>query len=131
MFLNPEQPALKDGRDILDRIASHPRVAKFICKKLIRRFCADRPSQQLIDSAAAVFRANWQEPDQIKRTLRHILLSDAAFNNWGQKRRRPFEAVAAALRLSGSDWTPNVDEDRKSTRLNSSHSCASRMPSSA
>src|SRR3546814_232389 len=112
MFLNPEQPALKDGRDILDRIASHPRVAKFICKKLIRRFCADRPSQQLIDSAAAVFRANWQEPDQIKRTLRHILLSDAAFNNWGQKRRRPFEAVAAALRLSGSDWTPNVDDDK-------------------
>ena len=112
MFLNPEQPALKDGRDILDRIASHPRVAKFVCKKLIRRFCADRPSQQLIDSAAAVFRANWQKPDQIKRTLRHILLSDAAFNNWGQKRRRPFEAVAAALRLSGSDWTPRVGDDK-------------------
>src|SRR3546814_6998707 len=54
----------------------------------------------------------WQEPDQIKRTLRHILLSDAAFNNWGQKRRRPFEAVAAALRLSGSDWTPNVGDDK-------------------
>src|SRR3546814_15346675 len=50
--------------------------------------------------------------DQLKRTLRHILLSDAAFNNWGQKRRRPFEAVAAALRLSGSDWTPNVDDDK-------------------
>src|SRR3546814_13281544 len=36
----------------------------------------------------------------------------AAFNNWGQKRRRPFEAVAAALRLSGSDWTPNVGDDK-------------------
>ena len=112
MFLNPEQPALKDGRDILDRLASHPRVAKFICRKLIRRFCADRPSQQLVDSAAAVFRANWQKPDQIKRTLRHILLSDAAFNDWGQKRRRPFEAVAAALRLSGSNWTPGVGDDK-------------------
>ena len=110
MFLNPEQPALKDGRDILDRLASHPRVAKFICRKLIRRFCADRPSQQLIDSAASVFRSNWKHPDQIKRTLRHILLSDAAFNNWGQKRRRPFEAVAAALRTSGSDWTPRVGD---------------------
>ena len=112
MFLNPEQPALKDGRDILDRLASHPRVAKFICKKLIRRFCADRPSQQLIDSAATVFRANWQKPDQIKRTLRHILLSDAAFNNWGQKRRRPFEAAAAALRTSGSNWTPREDDGK-------------------
>ncbi len=112
MFLNPEQPALKDGRDILDRLASHPRVAKFICKKIIRRFCADQPSQQLIDSAALVFRANWQHPDQIKRTLRHILLSDAAFNNWGQKSRRPFEAVAAALRTSGSDWTLRLDDAR-------------------
>lgn len=112
MFLNPEQPALKDGRDILDRLASHPRVAKFICRKLIRRFFADKPSQELVDSAAAVFRANWKQPDQIKRTLRHILLSDAAFHDWGQKHRRPFEAVAAALRASGSDWTPRLDDAR-------------------
>ncbi len=116
MFLNPEQPALKDGRDILDRLASHPRVAKFICKKIIRHFCADTPSQQLIDSAALVFRANWQHPDQIKRTLRHILLSDAAFNNWGQKSRRPFDAVAAAMRTLGGDWTPRLD-DPKSNEL--------------
>src|SRR5690606_41480972 len=87
MFLNPEQPALKDGRDILDRLASHPRVAKFICGKLIRRFCADRPSQQLIDSAAAVFRANWQKPDQIKRTLRHILLSRSEERRVGKECR--------------------------------------------
>src|SRR3546814_19046973 len=113
---NPEQPARKDGRDSRDRIASQPRVAKFSGKKLTRRFCAGRPSQQLIDSAAAVFRANWQQPDQIKRTVRHVLLSDAAFNNWGQKRRRPFEAVAAALRLSGRDWTPNVDDDKSGDR---------------
>lgn len=112
MFLYPEAPELKDGHDILDRLASHPRVAKFICKKLIRRFFADDPSQQLIDSAAAVFRANWQQPDQIKRTLRHILLSDAALNNWGQKNRRPFEAIAAALRLSGSDWTWKIGDDK-------------------
>ena len=51
-----------------------------------------------------------KHPDQIKRTLRHILLSDAAFNNWGQKTRRPFEAVAAALRTSGSNWTPRIGD---------------------
>ncbi len=111
-FLNPEQPALKDGRDILDRIASHPRVAKFICKKIIRRFLADDPSQELIDSAAAVFRANWQQPDQIKRTLRHILLSNASFNNWGQKSRRPFEAVVAAMRTLDTDFTMRLGHDR-------------------
>lgn len=117
-FIYPEQPALKDGRDILDRLASHPRVAKFICKKIIRRFFADAPSQQLIDSAAAVFRANWQNPDQIKLTLRHILLSSAAFNNWGQKNRRPFESVAATMRVLRSDFTPRIGNDRSNDFIN-------------
>ncbi len=113
LYLNPEQPALKDGRDIYDRLASHPRVAKFICKKLIRRFISDRPDQALIDSAAAIFRANWQHPDQLKLTLRHILLSDAFIHGWGQKNRRPFELMAAALRAGGSDWTiKGVSESR-------------------
>jgi uncharacterized protein (DUF1800 family) len=116
-FLNPEQPSLKDGRDILDRLASHPRVAKFICKKLIRRFISDKPDAALIDSAAAIFRANWQSPNQIALTLRHILLSNAFIHSWGQKNRRPFELVAAALRTLGSDWTMRVG-DAKSDELN-------------
>jgi uncharacterized protein (DUF1800 family) len=111
-FLNPEQPSMKDGRDILDRLASHPRVAKFICKKLIRRFVSDSPSPALIDSAAAIFRANWQNPNQIQLTLRHILLSDAFVNTWGQKHRRPFELTAAALRTLNSDWTPRVGDGK-------------------
>jgi uncharacterized protein (DUF1800 family) len=111
-FIYPERPALQDGRDILDRIASHPRVAKFICRKLVRRFVADDPSQSLVDSAAAVFRSNWQHPEQIKRTLRHILLSDEAQHAWGRKTRRPFEAVAASLRALGCEWTYTFDENR-------------------
>ncbi len=111
-FLNPEQPAMKDGRDILDRLASHPRVAKFICKKLIRRFVSDVPLQSLVDSAALIFRQNWQSPDQIKLTLRHILLSDAFRNAWGQKNRRPFEQLIAALRALGSDWMPRMSDGK-------------------
>ncbi|TXI46093.1 MAG: DUF1800 family protein [Lysobacter sp.] len=111
-FLNPEQPAMKDGRDILDRLASHPRVAKFICKKLIRRFVSDAPNPALVDSAAAIFRQNWQSPNQIKLTLRHILLSDAFKNAWGMKHRRPFELVAATLRALDCNWTPRVGDSK-------------------
>ena len=107
-YLYPEQAALKDGRDVLDRLASHPRVARFICKKLVRRFFADDPPQSLVESAATLFRQNWQAPDQIRTVLRHILLSDTAYNTWGEKNRRPFEAVVAALRVLGSDWTLRV-----------------------
>jgi uncharacterized protein (DUF1800 family) len=113
MYILPEQAAMKDGRDIYDRLASHPRVAKFICKKLIRRFVSDNPDQALIDSAATVFRANWQQPNQIWLTLRHILLSNAFIHAWGQKSRRPFELMAAAMRAGGSDWTiKGVSENR-------------------
>jgi uncharacterized protein (DUF1800 family) len=116
MLIYPEQPAMKDGRDVLDRLASHPRVAKFICKKLIRRFVSDTPRQALIDSAAAIFRANWQQPDQIERVLRHILNSGDFINSWGMKSRRPFEATVAAMRALGQDWTPAVG-DSKSDEL--------------
>lgn len=109
-YVYPEQPAMKDGRDILDRLASHPRVAKFICKKLIRKFVTDRPDQALVDSAAAVFRANWQQPDQIAKTLRHILTSDAFKNSWGMKNRRPLELAIGALRALGTNWTPAVGD---------------------
>lgn len=111
-FIYPERPALQDGRDILDRIASHPRVAKFICRKLARRFVADEPPQGLVDSAAQVFRQHWRSPDQIARTLRHLLLSDDAQHAWGRKTRRPFEAVAAALRALDCDWTYRFEENR-------------------
>jgi uncharacterized protein (DUF1800 family) len=114
MYLNPEQPAMKDGRDIYDRLASHPRVARYICRKLVRRFVSDTPPQSLVDSAAAIFRANWQQPNQIALTLRHILLSDAFIHAWGMKNRRPFELIVAALRTCGSDWTLKGNSESRS-----------------
>jgi len=107
-MLYPEQPALKDGRDVLDRLASHPGVARFICKKIIRRFVSDTPDPALVTSAATIFRQNWRAANQIELTLRHILNSTAFAQTWGAKSRRPFEAVAAAMRALGSDWTLNV-----------------------
>lgn len=112
MFLNPEQPALKDGQDVLDRLASHPRVAKFICKKLIRHFVDDRPPQALVDSAAEIFRANWQNSNQIRLTLRHILRSEQAREGWNLKQRRPAEVLIAAMRTAGSNWTIRPDHSR-------------------
>jgi uncharacterized protein (DUF1800 family) len=109
-FIPPDQAEMRDGRDVLDRIAQHPRVARFICKKLIRRFVSDTPSQALIDSAALVFRQNWQNANQIRLVLRHILLSNEARDGWGLKQRRPFEAVAATMRALGTGWTLRVGD---------------------
>jgi uncharacterized protein (DUF1800 family) len=108
----PEQPDMKDGRDVLDRLASHPATARHICAKLIRRFINDTPSQSLVWSAAAVFRAKWQAPDQMIHVLRHILNSTEMYNAWGNKTRKPFTAIVAALRAGNSDWTLATSGDR-------------------
>ncbi|GAB6196470.1 DUF1800 domain-containing protein [Lysobacter xanthus] len=110
--LYPEQPDMKDGRDVLDRLASHPAVARHVCMKLIRRFIGDTPSESLVWSAATVFRDNWQAPDQIARVLRHILNSTDMYNAWGAKTRKPFTAIVAAMRAAGSDWTLATTGDR-------------------
>lgn len=104
MYLLPEQPAMKDGRDVLDRIASHPRVARFICRKIVRHFAGDNAPADLVASAAELFRAHWQDPDQIRIVLRHVLLSPGVRDGRQGKQRRPAEVIVAALRACGSPF---------------------------
>lgn len=95
-----------DGEDLLDIVAQHPGTARFVCTKLIRFFVTDAPSAALVDSASKIFRDNWLQPDQIKITLRHILLSTDLQSSWQQKVRRPGEVAIAAFRAVGTDWQP-------------------------
>lgn len=95
----------KDGLDVLDKLASHPGTAHFICKKLCRRFIADDPPESLVQSAAVIFQANWQAADQIKQVMRHILLSLEFQSTWDEKVKRPFDNIVGALRACEADYT--------------------------
>ena len=108
LFILPERPALRDGQDILDRLASHPRVAQHVCRKLVRRFVGDQPNEPLVQACASLFRQHWQAPDQISRVMRFLLTSQPFMDTWAQKSRRPFEAVVAALRGANTSWGPVV-----------------------
>lgn len=106
--------AASDGHAVLDRLASHPAAGKFIARKLCRRLVGDFPPQSLIDSAAALFTAQWQAADQIRQVVRHIVLSNEFRTTWGEKVKRPFEIAASALRAGGADFpftTFVADED--------------------
>jgi uncharacterized protein (DUF1800 family) len=107
-LIEPDGPAMGDGRYVYDKLASHPGTAQHLCRKLIRRFVADDPPQALVDSAAQVWQAQWQSPNQIALVLRHILTSDAFIESWGLKTKRPWEAVMHAMRATGADFTPQV-----------------------
>jgi uncharacterized protein (DUF1800 family) len=40
-LLPPDQGPLQDGKDVLDALAEHPGTARFIARKLVRKFIAD------------------------------------------------------------------------------------------
>jgi len=88
----------KDVNDILDMLAEHPATAHFLAFKLCRRFIADDPSPQIIDSVATSLHQNWQSPIQIKLAMEVLLKSSDFLNSWGEKIKRPFEKSISALR---------------------------------
>ncbi len=104
-----DQAPMKDGEDVLDLLAAHPGTGRFIARKLARRFIADDPPQEVVDQAAAIFTARKDAPDQLRQTLRVILLSDAFRETWGQKVKRPFEFTASALRAINAEVSLSND----------------------
>ena len=112
------QSAEADGNAALDKVASHPATGRFVAKKLCRRLVGDFPSPALINSAGALFTAQWQAPDQIRQVVRHIVLSPDFLASWGEKVKRPFEIVASAMRAGGADFPFTMhaaDEDDVNT----------------
>ncbi|MCU0491150.1 MAG: DUF1800 domain-containing protein [Chloroflexaceae bacterium] len=101
------RPAMEDGRRVFDLIAAHPGTARFICEKLCRRLVSDTPPQALVERAAAAWLAAKDAPDQIKQVVRLILLSPEFAATWGAKVKRPFDMMAAFLRATSADVTPN------------------------
>ena len=100
-----DQAPMTDGRDVLDMVAYHPGTARHIAWKMAVRFIDDFPPQSIIDSTAAVFLENKYEPDQIKRTLNHLLLSDEFRNTRMTKFKRPLDWTASAMRALGIQFT--------------------------
>jgi uncharacterized protein (DUF1800 family) len=105
-FMSANRGPQADGLDVLDLLANHPGTARFISRKLCRRFIGDNPPQIVVDAAAAVFTANKDAPDQMARVLRVILLSDAFKSTWGEKIKTPFEVAVSLLRASNAVFSP-------------------------
>ena len=92
------------GDALLPYLAHHPTTARHLAHKLIRRFVTDTPPESLIASTAAVYLAN---DTDLRPVLRHIFLSSEFAAATGQKMRRPFELVLAAMRTLETDVPVN------------------------
>lgn len=106
--LSPEEA----GRLALKILAYHPATARHIARKLCERLISDTPPESVIAAAEATFLANRKAPDQIKRTIRTIVMSpefsDPAL--WGSKVKRPLELVVSAMRAGGCSHTFREDD---------------------
>jgi hypothetical protein len=116
-------PPATEIATFLDRIAKHPGTGRHIALKLAQRFIGEDPPQAVVDNAAHVFYQNIDAPDQLKQTLRALLLFDGGpgsfrdIGNFGNKIKRPFEVVVSALRAASLDFTfkRNIDDGSPSS----------------
>ena len=104
-YIPADQEDLKDGYDVLDLLASHPGTARFVCRKLCRRFISDVPPESIVQAAADTFLQYNDAPDQLKRVMETILLSAEFKAGWGGKVKRPYEAAMSMMRALNSDFT--------------------------
>lgn len=111
------QGEMRDGRDVLDLLATHPGTARFIARKLCRRLVTDDPPESLVEAAAQVFHDNVDAPDQIKRTVEVILRSDTFKSTWGEKIKRPFAFAIGVLRATNAEFLPSNEWNRNFQRM--------------
>ena len=96
------------GDSLLQFLARHPQTASYVAFKLCRRFVADSPPAGLVASAAAVYLAN---DTALVPVLRHIFNSPEFAGSGGQKVRRPFELLSAAMRSLGTSVPMDPQSD--------------------
>jgi hypothetical protein len=91
----PAGRGIEDGLAVLDILARHPSTARFIARKLVRRFVSDAAPESLVESAALAF---FTSDGDIRTVMRHILTSAEFMAAQGQKFRRPIDFMVAMIR---------------------------------
>ena len=102
---------INDVEQILTYLARHYGTARFIATKLCRRLVGDNVPESLIASTADEFWDRRDDGNQLREVYRHVLLSEEFKNTWGDKAKRPTEALLRAWRAVDIDYTPKLNED--------------------
>jgi len=95
----PAGQGIKDGEQLLALLADHPSTARYISKKLVRRFVSDDPPISLVRQAAETFTNTGGDIQQVMSTILH---SEEFHLSLGTKFKRPFEYTVSALRMTGA-----------------------------
>ncbi len=93
---------IKDGEEMLHKLAGDPRTARFICIELARHFVMDQPPEPLVDRMAKEFLKSHGDIRQVMRTMIYSpeFWSRQAYQ---AKVKTPFDFVVSAVRATGTD----------------------------
>lgn len=105
--LDPNQPPLADGRQVLDLLAVHPATARFVCTKLVRRLVADDPPGEVVEAAVSTWESALRSPHQLRDVVRTIVSHPRFLQGWGAKVKTPREFTLAYLRGIGAEFAPS------------------------
>jgi len=109
---------MRDGEQVIELLARHPSTAKFISKKLARRFVSDNPPPALIQRMAKTFESS---DGDIRSVLKTMIYSPEFWSReaYRAKIKSPFELVVSTVRALGTDvdtpmplvqWTGRIGE---------------------
>lgn len=104
---NPDADGYQVGIRYLKYLANHPETARYLAHKLCVRFVADQPDDALVSRLANTYLRN---DTAIVPVLRQLFLSEEFAASRGEKTRRPFEDLAATLRVLGYGPDKNGDD---------------------
>ncbi len=98
----PAGGGAEDAEKLFDHLARHPATARFVARKLARRFVADEPGDALVERMADTFLSSGGRIAEVLRTL----FGSAEF--WAEaftsrKPRTPVEYTFATLRAAGAE----------------------------
>jgi uncharacterized protein (DUF1800 family) len=99
--LIPAGGGVEDALEVLHILEQHPATARFVSKKLVRRFVSDDPPDELVRRVSDTYAATQGD---IESMLRTIFASPEFFSRKAlrAKVRSPLELVAAAARALGA-----------------------------
>jgi uncharacterized protein (DUF1800 family) len=92
----------KDIDRVLEIVGYHPSTARYIARKLCRRFISDEPPKKAVEAVADTFSSS---SGDIRQTLRTLFAQPEFWSSKGAKLKRPFHYVVSALRAA------NVETD--------------------
>ncbi|HZQ05052.1 MAG TPA: DUF1800 domain-containing protein [Anaerolineae bacterium] len=107
----PAGLGIRDGEQVLEMLAKHPKTAQHISSKLVQRFVDDVPPPALVARAADTF---LKTDGDIRAVMSTILHSDEFKTSFGKKVKRPLEFIASSLRALDASPT---DVDLKKVAL--------------